>query len=71
MKIFTSQDIAEARLSYADYHCVDYASGVEVTEHHHNGQCIGFRLSLDVDGISHGEDEWHGVKPGDPLPDEK
>jgi len=69
-KYYTPQEIAEARLSYADHHGVDYASGVEVTEHHHAGKCVGFRLSLDVDGVSHGADEWHGLKPTDMLPDE-
>lgn len=65
MKVFTPQEIAEARLSYADYHGVDYASGVEVTENHYDGKCVGFRLSLDVDGRSRGEDEWYGLKPGE------
>lgn len=62
MKKFTPKEIAEARLSYADFHGVDYASGVDVTEHALAGEegIIGFRLSLDVDLHSHGEDVIYG-----------
>lgn len=62
MKYFTPQEIAEARLAYADFHGVDYASEVDVTEHTIAGEqgVIGFRLSLDVDGHSHGEDVIYG-----------
>ena len=45
-KYFTPQEIAVARLSYAEYHDVDYSVGVEVTEYTDSTGIIGFRLSL-------------------------
>ena len=71
VKFYTPGEIAEERLSYADKYGVDYASGVDVSEHEWGGHIVGFRLSLDVDGTSHGADEWFGLRPSDPLPDEK
>ena len=59
MKTYTPQEIAVARLSYADRHGVDYARDVEaLVTVNEAGAIIGFRLSL-VDGCSQ-EDEVYG-----------
>lgn len=62
MKIYTKAEIDDAVEVYAIAYEVE-KDGVDVTlAYDEDGAVIGFRLSLDVDGRSHGCDEWIGER---------
>lgn len=62
MKIYTKAEIDDVVEVYAIAYGVE-TDGVDATLNYDEDEnVIGFRLSLDVDGRSHGCDEWIGER---------
>ncbi|MCA1684749.1 MAG: hypothetical protein LC745_01935 [Planctomycetia bacterium] len=55
----TAIEIDELVASYADHHGVTIEE-VDVSRNYSGDDVIGVRLSLDVDGVSRGDDERYG-----------
>ena len=55
----TESEITQAVADYADLHLVE-ESAVDVSRNYCDGETVGIRLSLDVDGASKGCDERYG-----------